>query len=258
MRSCNTQGLAVGAETRGFRRSGNMQSGDYNHSQRLLALLDRRNAARRRRRQSCPAKSCDGDAANELWRLLDYVWTQSTLGQRPGFQCAGIDPKLCTSVANKDSAARSLQLGGLPVGVMPAQVYGTGRTGFWQTAYCGKAISSFGLIITALQRQKCAACTVNVSKVTRCMQGVRQASTGLPRWSGACLVQRDRNGAASTSDTRAFSTPAGATSVSRLRDVPFQGCLASWASRVGQTKGLYNDQLWEATQLYVGAGPLAH
>jgi hypothetical protein len=166
MRSCNTQGLAVGAETRGFRRSGNMQSGDYNHSQRLLALLDRRNAARRRRRQSCPAKSCDGDAANELWRLLDYVWTQSTLGQRPGFQCAGIDPKLCTSVANKDSAARSLQLGGLPVGVMPAQVYGTGRTGFWQTAYCGKAISSFGLIITALQRQKCAACTVNVSSYT--------------------------------------------------------------------------------------------
>jgi hypothetical protein len=110
-------------------------------------------AARRRRRQRCPAKSGDGDAANELWRLLDYVWTQSTLGQRPGFQCAGINPKLCTSVASKDSAARSLQLGGLPVGVMPAGVYGTGRTGFWQTACCGRAISSFGLIIAALQRQ---------------------------------------------------------------------------------------------------------
>jgi hypothetical protein len=31
MRSCNAQGLAVGAETRGFRLSGNTHPGGYNY-----------------------------------------------------------------------------------------------------------------------------------------------------------------------------------------------------------------------------------
>jgi hypothetical protein len=79
------------------------------------------------------------------WRIM-YVWARGTGGQEPGFQCAGNDPKLRTSVAKKDSAARSLQAGpGYRIGVLPAGLAGPGRTGLaCPPADCGKPQSVAG------------------------------------------------------------------------------------------------------------------
>jgi hypothetical protein len=109
----------------------------------------------------------------------DYVWAQGTLGQDPGFQCAGFDPKLCTSVAKKDSAARSMQLGRLQNrGIACWPLRDRAHTTGMLAADYGKVLCVLGLM-AALQRQKMCNCAQQTSAAPlhHGMQGVEQGSS---------------------------------------------------------------------------------
>ena len=114
MRSVIPQGQAVEAETGQSDTLVNALGG-YNHGTATEGGHRARKAQRVNNESSgLPATSGGSSGAGVPWQLEGYVRIKGTCGQGPdSTQRAGIDPNLRTSVAKKDSAARSLQLGPL-------------------------------------------------------------------------------------------------------------------------------------------------
>jgi hypothetical protein len=138
MRSVIPQGLAVGAETWGIRPSGICTpAAMYNHGPAMYDFRGPRKLLRNLAVVAVVRRIMANAKQSQAGRALIVMCNER---QHTRSQCAGIEPKERTSVAKKDSAARSSQLGRLRKWGISSKLSGTGRA----------ALASPGLLGTSL------------------------------------------------------------------------------------------------------------